>query len=1368
MRKPLIIIICIFLHLTSLGQEWPVSFQRYYSKDGLSSNTIYAILRDSYGFIWLGTEDGLTRFDGSSYKVYRYDANVEEGLQTNHITSLCEDAKGQIWIGTNGGGLSFYDRKMDEIKAYTHTPEGRPISTAITALSTDKNGNVWVCSYGAVFVINVRNPSQPCSEAYKKIQQIFSGAVSRYVYRDRSNNMWLSADGSIYKFSSDLKAVKHDELLEQNTSNANAFEITAITEDTRGRIWAGSGNGLFYLDQDGAVFTRFNHSNGKMGADNRMVYALAVDDKGGLWVGTDNGLDVIDTDDFTVRTFLPKPMDIRSLSHKSIRSIHVDPYGIYWVGTFQGGLSKYDTNLSQFNLKSVDILHDQSSGKNMITSFAEYGDRVLVGTDGAGVFQYVRASDHLKPLHIGRAANKKFEDLTVMTLERGSENLWIGTYQDGLFQLDLKKDKITHYPAGAQANQLTNPDIFCLKSDRYGRLWIGTNGGGINVLDAGGSIAKYTAATRGTQGYPNPPGNFIRAFAEDKRGNMWIATYGSGVSMYNSEGRINHFFDKEKNNLPSNYVLSIHIDARQRIWIGTNGNGIGLLRPGQDQFESLSEKDGLINGVIQSIVEDKSGRIWFSTNKGLSCYDPDNRVFKNYTRSAGLQEGAFMLGSGLILSDGEMFFGGQNGFNHFYPNQLKMNTNRAIVAFTDLRIDNKIIQPSQDGILTQSLLTAQEIHLEHKQNFSISFTALNLTVPEDNQYQYRLEGVDKDWIPAGKERSAYYTNLDPGKYVFQVRASNNDGVWNDEIKSIDVFVAPPWWRTAYAYVFYVILFFAILFFIRDRGIRRLKQKFALEQERIQAKQQIEQQQREAETRHELDRMKIKFLTNLSHEFRTPISLIVGPVDNLLAMESSNKRSTELSLIKRNARRLLNLVNQLLDFRKMEEHEVKLHRAEGNFVAFIEEVFQSFKDMAMSKGIDYSFATTKKDLYCVFDPDKVERILFNLIANAFKFTPKGGDIAVSLINVVTEGDQVRVYVQVKDTGIGIPEKEQQAIFESFFQHETQGNVLNQGTGIGLSIVKTFVNMHQGDIEVHSSVGNGSAFLFNLLLDRAREIPCDNVVSEESDQIYETGNMEVDVIQKPSVLIVEDDEDFRCFLKESLERDYQVYEASNGKEGWQKALFHHPNIVVSDVQMPLMNGMELALNLKQDKRTKHIPVILLTASQVENGLICGLESGAIDYITKPFDNAMLFAKINSLLILNQAFKDVYSRQVSMVGPELEIVSEKDKFLQNVLSYVYANMDNPQLSVESLSAHLAISRASLYNRLLEYSGMTPVDFIRSAKLERAALLLEKSDKNIAEIAYETGFANPNYFTKVFKSKYQMTPSEFISAKKTKVKKV
>lgn len=1345
----------MLLTFFSYGQNHPVTFQRYSSKDGLSSNTIYCIYRDSYGFLWLGTEDGLNRFDGRRYNVYRYDANQENSLMANHISALCEDKKGRIWIGTNGGGLSYYDREADRIRSYNLTPDGKWLSTAINAVDTDANGNIWVASYGALYILDVNNLQKKMDPTYRRIVETFAGKVTSCVFRDRQNNMWVSSENGIFRLSADFKTIKRFEVLSEQEGYGNGIEVSSIVEDDKGRIWIGSMLGLKYLNPGDSEFNKFIAKQGNGALSSPRIYTLCHNQKQDLWIGTDNGLDVLNTNNFTVRTFKPDPSNVHSLSHKSIRSIFVDNSGIYWIGTFQGGLNKFDTNLSQFRLKSLDFLEGMTGDPAIVTSFAAYQNKIFLGVDGGGVWKYDRETDRLSSVSL--SANLP-RDLKVLTLERKLDQLWIGTYQQGVVCYDLVNGNLKRYIVGNKEDNLNNNDIFCLKVDFKGNTWVGTNGGGVNIIQKGsGIVKKYKRDDHLGDGI-QVPGNFIRALAEDREQHMWIGTYGSGLVMYDPLTKRSKIFDKANNKLPSNYILAIYTDKKGNLWVGTNGNGIGLLRKGKLVFETLSEKDGLANGAIQSIVEDDKGRIWFSTNKGLSCYSPAQNKFKNYSNAVGLQEGAFMLGASLKTSDGEIYFGGQKGFNHFYPAHLKTNSNPAKVALTDLKIDNVIIQSAEKGPIQQSLLTADRIELKYKQNFSISFAALNLTVPEDNQYEYRLVGFDKNWIRNGKENSVYYTNLDPGDYVFEVRASNNDGIWNKEIKSIAIHVAPPFWRTIYAYLFYVFAAVGVLLWMRHRGIEKLKQKFAIEQERTQAKQLIEQQKRDAETKHQLDAMKIRFLTNLSHEFRTPISLIMGPIDALIGKNKDSKLADQLNLISRNARRLLNLVNQLLDFRKMEYHELKLQDEDGELVSFVQEVYRSFQDMALQKGIDYSFFPCQEKLHCRFDRNKVERVLFNLIYNAFKFTKKDGDIAVSISSVSVVDKKLHVYLEVRDTGIGIPEQLQQSIFESFFQYDNDGKMAGQGSGIGLSIAQSFVQMYDGEISVSSQPAKGSSFKFDLWLDQAEPV-YDGIPEQEAITLVQP----VEARQSPLVLIIEDDEDFRYYLKESLKEHYQIIEATNGKDGWQKALFHHPDIVVSDVQMPYLNGMEFSQKLAQDKRTKHIPVVLLTASQVDNGLVCGLESGAVGYLTKPFDMDVLIAKINSLLQLNQAFKEVYSKQVSILPPELTINSEKDKFLQKVLNYVHDNIDNPQLSVEALSAHTSMSRASLYNKLLELTGMSPVDFIRSVKLEKAANLLEKSDKSISEIAYETGFANPNYFTKVFKAKYQMTPSEYIQLQKS-----
>ncbi|HWJ28992.1 MAG TPA: ATP-binding protein, partial [Flavisolibacter sp.] len=568
----------------------------------------------------------------------------------------------------------------------------------------------------------------------------------------------------------------------------------------------------------------------------------------------------------------------------------------------------------------------------------------------------------------------------------------------------------------------------------------------------------------------------------------------------------------------------------------------------------------------------------------------------------------------------------------------------------------------------------------------------------------------------------------------------------------------------------------MVFYFRYKSLQKLKRKFALEQEKIQA----EQERKEVERVRELDRMKIKFLTNLSHEFRTPISLILGPVDKLLSQEKDPQTSGQLNMIKRNGRRLLNLVNQLLDFRKMEEHELKLHLAEGDLVSYIKEVSDSFKDLSERKKIAFVITSQIDQLYTRFDHDKIERILFNILSNAFKFTLEGGEICLDILRQDQLSDTSKTWISIKvhDTGIGIPEDKKEKIFERFFQHTTAAAVLNQGTGIGLSITKEFVKMQGGSIDVESEPGKGTTFKILLPFTPipAPQIPPQSSASEPIPEVTEldpveelleghTNNKveEDDTKAKrelPSILLVEDNEDFRFYLKDNLRMHYKVFEAANGKEGWQKALAQHPQLIVSDVNMPYMDGIELGRKIKSDKRTSHIPLILLTALTGQEDQIKGLETGANDYITKPFNFEVLNAKIKNLLVLNTTLKNTYTKQIKVMAPEVEVESENEKFLKNVMVYLEENLTNPQLSVEDLSRHVGMSRSSLYSKLLELTGQTPVEYIRSVKLDKAAVLLEKSNMNIAQVAYSVGFSTPNYFAKSFKAKFNMLPSEFVQS--------
>ena len=1339
LHKSVYLLFAILCNLEADCQRNDFSFTNYSTKDGLFSATVHDIIKDKFGFIWLATEDGLSRFDGTNFKGYRHDPGNADGLMVNHITSLHESSDGTIWIGTNGGGLCYLDRSKDSIYNYK-AKDPSQLGPAIIAIRGDKEGNVWITSYGGLYIINpVRE--ELVTGKFGLLRKAVAGMIVTYFLQDKRERLWIGTNNGIYLYEPSKNTVAHFQHHENDESSLPDNAVNRIVEDRNGNIWVATNNGLAKLLPDGRSFSTYSATTGSPRLSSSFISALAVDAGNRLWVGTNDGLDIFDLSTNKISSCLPDNRNAASISSRAIVSILIDK-GVYWVGTFRGGVNKYDENFNYFSLKEYNAFDPFGLRSPIVTSFAASQYGVFVGTDGGGLQLYNRNTGLLTHIDLPLNKNDK-HDLSILTLEMSADNqLWLGTFSNGLYRYNPATGAHVNYSKGSSASQLNNNDVFCLKEDTKGNIWVGTNGGGINVISpAGGPITKYVFDQSRPNDPARPSSNIIRSFEEDSAGHIWVGSLGAGIAVFDPGSKQFLFYTKQNSGLPSNYVLAIKQDKKGNMWVGTSGNGIGLLKRGGTRFESLTEKDGLANGNIHKIVEDATGNIWISTNKGLSCYDPVTKKFKNYTSHNGLQSGAFVPRAGIKTPDGELYFGGQNGFNHFNPANFKTNRNIPPVVFTKLEIDNQLVQPSKDGPINQSILLAEEINIRYNQVFSIGFEALDFTVPAANQYEYQLKGFDKTWVVAGKEHSVYYANIPPGDYVFQVRASNNDGIWNKEGRSIRVIVAPPFWRTYYAYAAYLLLIAGILFYLRHLGIKKIQMRFA----------------------HEQERQRTKFLTNLSHEFRTPISLIMGPVENLIGHINDEALLNQLNLIKRNSRRLLNLVNQLLDFRKMEEGELKLQYSEGDIILFMKDVCDSFNELARRKKIGFSFYTRCKGGTVFFDHDKVERILLNILSNAFKFTPENGNIAVAVAepNHAPVPGFSSITVTISDSGIGIPKEDQPNIFESFFQHETGAKTLNHGTGIGLSIARAFVQLHGGKVSVESEPGKGSTFTFNLMLKNVdantgvvMELKAEELQQEQLKKLPSFSNT-----AQPSILIVEDDDDFRFYIKENLKASYQVFEAPNGKEGWQRSLFHHPDIIICDVQMPVMNGLELVQKLKSDKRTRHIPLILLTAADTPNGTLDGLESGAIDYMTKPFDFAVLEAKLHNILMLNDSFKEYYSRKVSVTLPETDTVSVKEIFLQKTLAYIYENLSDPQLSVELLSTHLCISRASLYNRLLEYTGITPVEFIRSIKLEKAKDLLQKSDLNIASIAYETGFANPAYFTKVFKAQYKVTPSEFVT---------
>jgi signal transduction histidine kinase/ligand-binding sensor domain-containing protein/CheY-like chemotaxis protein/AraC-like DNA-binding protein len=1335
------------------GQKSDINFINFTSRDGLSSSSVNAIIKDRYGYMWFATDDGLDKFDGINFTVYRNNPADTSSIGGNIITALYEDHEGNLWIGNNRT-LSLYDRKKDAFRNYNFLG-----NSAVRAICADHLGNLWVGGYSGLYKFNLQKGTiKNYNVNSTKTNHLTSNTVLS-IFEDSYKRLWIGTNAGLNLYEERTNSFVNFLHSDNNAASLADNVIRSITEDSNGSVWFGTNNGLSKLQQDGKTFVNYTNSTTDFASLGwNRVYAIKADKLGQLWVGTEEGVNIFNIASEKSLKLYPDKRNKYSLKGKSVRSIFIDDSGIYWVGVFHGGLHKYDKNLAFFNLWESNPFDPYGLSSSIVTSFVEdpSGD-IYIGTDGGGLNLYHRKTGLFSHPKLSPGDNK----LSILAMELLGDELWIGTYHQGVYVLNIRNSRVKHFIKGSSSTDLSHDDIFCLKKDSKGNMWIGTNGEGVNVYNSKTGEFDRLAKNAGAAETGFTKKWFVRAIEEDKFGNLWIGSNGAGIGIYNPSQKTFKLLNTQNSGLPSNIVLSLLLDRNGRMWAGTLGGGLSLFDNKSGKFISYAEQEGVSNAVIHKILEDDSGNFWVSTNKGLSSFNPQTGRFKNYSYQNGLQRSTFSSGSGLKTSKSEMFFGGLDGFNYFDPLALHSNKNVPSLQLTALKISNRTVNAGEDEAIKEHISIAKEIFLDYKQNFSLDFIALNYTAPEETRYSYKLDGFDADWNAVGQSHTAVYTNLDPGQYTFRIKAMSDDGSWSTPEKTIQIYVKPPFWRTTYAYAFYVLFAFSLVALWRYQGMRKVKNKFALEQERLQARQLIEQERKEAERQREFDQLRIKFLTNLSHEFRTPISLIAGPVDKLIYQEESDEKKQQLSMVKRNAERLLNLVNQLLDFKKLEQNELNLNLTGGDIISFIKEIADSFRDVSEVKQVKFSFSSSISEYYTSFDCDKIERVLLNLLSNAFKFTPKHGQIEL----LVEKAADSSLKIIVSDTGVGMPPEVKEKIFDRFFQAHQNNDVLNQGNGIGLSIAKEFVRLHGGTINVESTQGKGSRFTVML--------PCE-LLSKTPDQFQvfngtnksNTKNLPVAYKNGTSlnftVLLIEDNDDFRQYLRENLKPYYRIVEASDGKEGWQKVLSSHPHVVVSDINMPYMDGITLSRKIKSDKRTSHIPIILLTAITGDANQLNGLQTGAIDYLTKPFNFEILNAKIKNLVALNQNLKETYSKQWQVVPSEVEVQSEDAKLLAKIAQYIESNIDSPELNVEELSKHVFMSRGTLYSKIIETTGETPVEFIRSIRLKKAAALLEKSDMKVSQIGYAVGFSSPNYFARAFKAKYNLSPSEYVEQKR------
>ncbi|OQP58228.1 hybrid sensor histidine kinase/response regulator [Niastella vici] len=1354
-RKLIALPVCIVFCGLLLGQQ-PTTyhFAHLDFNQGLSNNQINCIFKSKKGFMWFGTMSGLNRFDGYTFKTYRHDIKDSTTISDDYISKIVSGPYNKLWIETRTGfnaydpSIEKFDQRVDRYLQKLGLP-GYGLNDIVPC----GKGFLFVYRDLGIYYFEENKAVLPVMQFDNREMNVIAD-----VKTDASNNIWVVyCNGLLEQLNATTKkSIARTPMLQQK-QGVNKFYYHLFI-DAQNELWVyGNGiiNGVYRLDPRQQTLQQFANSEGMHILSSNIIVSMVQDKKGLLWIATDHGgLNILDKNTLKVQVLLNEPGDNNSLAQNSLTGLYKDDKGIIWVGTFKQGINYYHEGIIRFPLYRHEPTDKASLPYNDVNRFVEdaHGN-IWIGTNGGGLIYFDRINKTFKQFkHNPVSDNSLTNDVIVSLFIDHNNTLWIGTYFGGLDSYDGRT--FTHHRHTVKdSTSLSDDRVWEIYEDHNNDLWIGT-------LESG--LEKYDRANnRFIHFKPMAPNSvhigYISTITEDKQGNLWVGTsYGIDVRNKNT-GVFTQLLSRDTK-LSNENIISIYNDSRGFTWVGTR-DGLNVYNPQTNKFQVFRKEDGLPDNAILNIIEDNAHELWISTPNGISRIRYSGTFAAgisincvNYDRPDGLQGKEFNENAALKTRQGELLFGGANGFNLFNPANLKVNTIMAQVVLTGLQVFNKNIEAgdkvNDQVILQRSITETDKITLRYDEDiFSIEFAALGFINTQKNKYAYRLQGFNKNWLYTdGSSRKVTYTNLDPGRYTFFVKASNDRGEWNDKGIAVDIIVLPPFWLTPLAYVIYVLIALAILYFARRMVIQRAKMRFALEQER-----------REASRIRELDMMKIRFFTNVSHEFRTPLSLILTPLERMIRTTEEPAQRSQYQLIHRNARRLMNLVNQLLDFRKMEVHELKLHATEGDVIQFIEETAGSFTDIAEKKQIRFSYTAALKSLSTPFDHDKLERIIFNLLSNAFKFTPANGSVSVT-VNATRNEEETLLEIKIKDTGIGIPASQHEKIFERFFQHDVPGTLVNQGSGIGLAITREFVNLLGGTIIVESDELKGSTFTVLLPVKEIATTLVPPVIAEEegstaneicADAVKPAGKKEY------TVLLVEDNEDFLFYLKENLRECFNIVEAVNGREGWQKTLSAHPDIIVSDINMPVMNGIELCKKIKQDQRTRHIPVVLLTALTSEEQQLHGIETGAADYMTKPFNFDILVSKIRNLLRQQQSFKQTFTRQVAVKTTDVQIASPDEKFVQDALAIVEKNISNAEFSVEELSRALLLSRAAVYKRLFVLTGKTPIEFIRQVRLQRAAQLLEKSRMSVAEVAYATGFNNPKYFSKYFKAEYGKLPS-------------
>lgn len=1356
-----------------------LKFENFDTSKGLSSSTCLDIFQDREGFVWLGTIDGLNKYNGYEFQIYRTILNNPHSISNNRINAITEDSKGNLWVGTDNG-LNVFDKNTDKfykINLYQTKSADGTFREVINGLLFDKKTNsLWVASKNGAIKLSLDNNNYSKLKSvqythHSKDNKSLDNNDVTSVLKDAQGNIWLGTkSNNLHRYNHKTNDFSRFSIDFENNQYLNHLPKQFLI-DTDGDFWIGNDlSHLFLYNKRQNTFKKISVVNKSI-----PIFDLYQDKKGTIWVSTDgDGIYLLDKEKGLIQHLKQNPSDPFSLSNNQPSKVLEDNNGIFWIASYNAGVSKLAVAKASFG----HYFYQPGSRTGLSAKIAQSvledsKKRIWIGTDGGGLNLFEEKTATFKHFRAKSGdANSLSSDKIVYLLEGNNDVLWVCTWDGGLNKFNTNTGTSKSY----QYNR-NNPfsigqnTVWCAEKDSNNRLWLGTSTAGLNLFDP---------VTEKFYQYKNIPGdprslisNFVFSLFIDSKNRLFVGTsQGLCVTSLNAvKGTIPekiNFSEIKIKNIQGNRINYIIEDYKGNIWIGSD---IGLyeLDSNLKLKKSYSSLNGLPNNLVVGIQEDNNHNLWISTKSGLSLLNPKEQTFKNFNLHDGLQGTEFQSKSIAKTWDGRIIVGGINGFNIFNPNDISLKSNIVSPVVSEIRLFNKKINAGDtiNGriLLSESISATKEINLKYNEGYiSFGFVALHYQNPERVKYAYRMDGLDESFINADISRVANYSNLEPGSYTFEVIASV-DGQWDQAKKStLLIHVQSPPWKTWWAYTLYFLVFVSALSYAIYFYTKKVRE----------------------EKEQELDQMKLNFFINVSHEFRTPLTLILNPVDKILSSFNDPEEVKKSALIiQRSSRRLLHLVNQLLDLRKMDLGKKPLEISQMNIVKFSKDIFLLFEDLAKAKGIDFVFDAPKKQLYGMFDPDKIEKILTNLLSNALKFTDSGGKVRLSISEIKAEKNRTflwfftkkeierEVEIKVADTGIGLKKEQLNEVFQRFFHADSS----KSGTGIGLNFIKSLVELHQGEILVESEYEVGSTFIVRLPADL---VPEKNL----SAHLNESGNYEIDKISITSaeyeiaisndevdneaipanknrsvVLIVEDNKELRNHLKSELSHQFQVKEAANGLLGLKMIKKFYPDIVISDVMMPEMDGFEMCRQAKNDIETSHIPIILLTARSLEEDRIEGYDTGADEYLSKPFNINVLKARIKNLLEARKRAKERFA-SIGTILPSSEITTNSidEAFLDKTTKIVMDNISDPDFSLEDIIKLLGIGRSQFYRKISSITGQNPSNFIRTIRLKYASEMLLTQKYSVKELTHLCGFNSSAYFTKTFKELFGMTPTQFV----------